>query len=459
MKMISHIEDTIAAIATAKGEAGIGVIRVSGNLAFEILAKLCRLKSLDSWEARKLYFKKLYSHSQEILDQVLCFKMIAPSSFTGEDVVEIQAHGGSLILEIILEQILEYGARLAEPGEFTFRAYWNEKIDLNQAEAIGDVIHAKSELALKQAKWQLDGRLSQKVDQMRDQLLHVQSRVELSLDFSEEDVEFLDLQSLLKFIDPILKELKAWQDSFQLGNFLKEGLRLVLLGKPNAGKSSLFNLMLHTDKAIIDAEAGTTRDLLEGQFTYRGAYFQIFDTAGLRQSEGRIEQEGIRRAKAKIQEADCLLCVLDPAQGLQLEKEFLESDKAKILILNKMDLAQNQKLLRELNKKFSDFNVQAMSALKGEGAYDLKEKVFQVLKLTHLSQSDMSFSLNQRHRQSIEDANFFLCRARENLRANLHLDCVAQDIRETCEALSHITGQIDNEDVLSKIFSEFCIGK
>jgi len=460
MKMLTKREDTIAAIATPAGNGGIGVVRLSGPKAFTILqALLPNPQASLTWEARKLYFTSLADpHSRETIDTGLVCKMFRPHSYTGEDVVELYGHGGKLVMERLLQCVLAGGARLAEPGEYTFRAYLNGKMDLSQAEAVADVIHASSEAALKGAHRQLQGRLAEQVHKLREKILFLMSRVEATLDFPEEDISFLGLREISAKLDEIRQVQQAWLEKFCVGKSLREGIKVVLLGAPNVGKSSLINQFLGEDRAIVHESPGTTRDVVEGSCLYRGVWMQFFDTAGIRASGDPVEQEGIRRTLKTAATADITLLLIDA--GAPATEIHDELKRPTLAVVNKIDLNPNLGLIQELqnNKRFQ--GVYPISALNGTGVQELKASIFNVLGIDNLLNLEQeNWISNTRHRECVEKSLEFLNHASLSLQQRMPLECVAEDLKQAAEHLSQITGGISNEEVLTKIFQDFCVGK
>ncbi|MCB1215085.1 MAG: tRNA uridine-5-carboxymethylaminomethyl(34) synthesis GTPase MnmE, partial [Deltaproteobacteria bacterium] len=383
--MPSHLfqKDTIAAIATPPGLGAIGVLRLSGAQAPKIVELLWQGKtSLDKFQSHQMYFGTLKDQQgKEEIDQALAVWMKAPHSYTGEEVLELQVHGGPLILNKLLQACLSLGARVAEPGEFTRRAFFNGKLDLLQAEAVGQMIHAKSELALRNAKRQLEGRISQEVLSLRQDLIELLARMEAAVDFPEEDIELIQPRETLEEIKKLQSCLETWLKKFELGRLMHEGVKVALLGRPNVGKSSLLNALVGEDKAIVFDQPGTTRDVVEAHWTYQGLDFVLLDTAGIRQSEEAIEKEGIRRSQRAAQGADFILWVLDGSQEFNHEEEALlkELQVPTLVVANKKDLGiclkkfpQALSLPKTLKEPWY-----FLSAKSGEGVEDLKKGLWE----------------------------------------------------------------------------------
>jgi tRNA modification GTPase len=334
------LKETIAAVATAPGEGGIAVIRISGKEALPIAAKVYE-GPLQSYASHTVHYGKILNASKEMIDEVLCIVMKGPRSYTGEDTVEIHCHGGSLVTRKVLDAILQAGAHAALPGEFTYQAYMNKKIDLAQAEAVQELIAAKNELALSAAEQQLQGSLSKKISSFQQELLDTAAILEAWVDFPEEGLEFATLDEVIASLEVTYSKMTELSDSFHEGKVIHEGLTLCLAGSPNVGKSSLMNALLGKERAIVTAIPGTTRDVLEGELRLSGLHFKLFDTAGIRQTEEIVEQEGIRRSKETMSKADIVLLVIDSQCGVTPEDAALitqaPSEKT-ILVWNKVDL-------------------------------------------------------------------------------------------------------------------------
>lgn len=457
--------DTIVAIATAPGEGGIGILRLSGPRAAEALFDFWKGRiSVDQMQSHRLYLGKLFHpQSHEILDEAMAVRMRAPHSYTGEEIVEIHSHGGPLLLNEILNLLLKSGLRLAEPGEFTRRAYLNGKLDLLQAEAVAELIAAKSEAALHNARAQLEGRLSSQIKPLRERLLTLLSRVEAAIDFPEEDIEILQLAQTQKEIGSIYQTLQSWKEKFNLGRLAREGIRIALIGRPNVGKSSLLNALLREDKAIVHHSPGTTRDVVEGWTSWQGYAFQLFDTAGIREGQEEIEREGIKRSKKIALQADIVLCLIDASAELHEEDRLvLEDLKGRVLLVaNKTDLGirtrafpENWQLSPEILRKEWLF----ISARCGEGLDKIREAIVEELGLEDAGRSE-AFLNNARHYQALLKASSALQRAEQALQNRLPAECAAADLREAADVLASLLGQISTEDILDKLFSDFCIGK
>ena len=451
---------SIVAIATPAGEGGIGVLRLSGPKAPEAAQRLWRGRpELDEMETHRLYLGPLVDpETGRQLDRVLLARMRAPSSYTGEEVVEIQAHGGPLLLASILECLLRAGLRPAEPGEFTRRAFLNGKLDLLQAEAVAELIHAKGEAALTNAQGQLTGRLSAQVEGMRQALIRSLAQLEAAIDFPEEDLEFISNQGLAAQLADLETQLRGWLEKFQAGRLLREGLRLAFVGRPNVGKSSLLNRLLNEERAIVHAQPGTTRDVIEGWAEWEGVPVQLFDTAGIREAAEEVEQEGIRRSRLAAERADLVLWVLDASTPLtEADREIAGSLPGKVLrVLNKIDLGPPAWPESALPAGPAVIRV---SARNGEGLNILKATILESMGLEALRQREFAFLNNARHREALHRALEALARARQALAARRPLELAAADLRESTQAMEVLLGRVHSEDILGEIFSHFCVGK
>jgi tRNA modification GTPase len=457
-----YIEDTITALATPVGEGAIGVIRISGVDAIEILSKIFKgSTSVEKFQSHKLYFGKIINpENQEIKDEVLVVSMKAPQSFTGEDIVEIHAHGGSFSLNQVLKLITNHGARLAEAGEFSKRAYLNGKIDLTQAEAIADLIHAKNEWAVKNALSQLDGSLSKIISNLREKLLHLIARIELGFDFIEEDVTLFENSEVLQLLNNIQNEILELTDSFQTGKIYKDGLKIALIGKPNVGKSSLLNLLLKQEKAIVHDQAGTTRDIVEGERYIHGIQTQFFDTAGIRSSDDEIEVRGIQKSKEIIKKADLTLAILDQSRPLDDEDNHileLLDDKKTILVINKTDLKPNWD---QADPKLPQLDKIEISVKNNQGIEALKDQIFSKTIHQELKQENNYVLNNVRYKQNLDNVVLNIKDIIQKIENHLiSEEILAFELKSIIQLLENIIGKMDSEDILDEIFSNFCIGK
>ena len=450
--------DTIAAISTPQGQGAIGIVRVSGPRAREILKSIFAPKNKSSLRPHRL-IRGSIQDGKEILDDVLVALMPEKKSYTGEDLVEIQGHGSSFILSEILNLVVQKGARLAKPGEFTFRAFMNGKLDLAQAEAVIDLMGAKSRKALQICHQHLEGRFSKEILEIREGLLELLVHTEASLDFSTEDIGVFSSHSMLEKLKPIQRKINALLKTYDQGKFHLEGVRVAIVGRPNVGKSSLLNALLQYERAIVTEEAGTTRDALEESITYRGVELRIIDTAGIRQTSHAIEKIGIQRSVEKIKEADIVLVVLDASQEPHTEDfEILDvvGPKKKILVLNKMDLGLKINTEKILNKFLAPYVF--ISALQRRGTEELLDVLYQEVIQGDLNSENILLTKLQ-HKDSLEKSLQYICEYERGLVEKRSLEFLAVDLRSAIEELEMIIGKISLEDVYDRIFSSFCIGK
>lgn len=474
---MNHPEDTIVAISTPIGEGGIGIVRLSGKDAVPIADKV-----FFSPKGRKLRDAKSHSvvygfvidpAKNERIDEVIATIMKAPKTYTREDVVEINCHGGMLALRTTLQLLLREGARLAEPGEFTKRAFLNGRIDLSQAEAVIDVIRAKTEQAERLALRQLEGRLSAKITDMRDKVTELCMHIEAYIDFPEDEIEVIEKGDLLDSMRSIGSELLSISKRYDEGRFFREGVSTAIVGKPNVGKSSLLNSLLQKDRAIVTEMPGTTRDVIEDYLNINGLPLRIMDTAGIRETHDLAEIEGVRRSLKAIEGADIVLAVLDASRPFDdADKEVIEKAKEKraVIVINKSDIVKirdTSHIFENIRRKVDinmgcvpNFPIVRVSALKGDGIDDLKDAIYSLcITAGKASDAEDIIITNLRHRQSIDRALKSLKDAEDALKRNEPLEVVAFFLRESLDSLGEIIGAVTTEDILNKIFSEFCIGK
>ncbi|MEO2152950.1 MAG: tRNA uridine-5-carboxymethylaminomethyl(34) synthesis GTPase MnmE [Aquificota bacterium] len=453
--------DTIAAIATPYGESAIGIVRLSGDKTVEILKKIFKTRS-KNLKPRYAHYGLVVDKEGQPIDEAVVIYYKAPHSYTGEDMAEINLHGNPLILKKVLNLLLESGARLAEPGEFTKRAFLNGKLDLTQAEAVAELIGAKTELARKLALNQLQGALSREIKPLREELLMLLALVESSIEFEEEDIPTIEKDELQRRLEKILKQVNKLLQTAATGKALRQGIKLAIVGKPNVGKSSLFNRLLGSERAIVTDIAGTTRDYIEETINIKGIPISLIDTAGIRETADVVEKIGVQRSLQKLKEADLIIIVLD-ASNPDLEEEDLklinlvkETKKPLLVVLNKID--KGQKLD---TKKIPIPNVEVVkvSAKTGEGIEELKEKILQKVGVQTAEGGNIYISV--RHEQLLKKAKKALENALTYLREGEFYspEILMLDLREAAEALGEILGEITTEDILGQIFSTFCIGK
>ena len=464
MASLNALDDTIMALATASGAGAIAVIRMSGKDAFAIAEKVFRSKGgkkVSEADSHTILFGDILDDS-EVVDEVLLSVFKNPKSFTGEDSVEISCHGSVFIQKQILNLLSKNGCRMAKPGEYTMRAFLNRKMDLSQAEAVADLIASSSEAAHKVAMDQMRGGFSAELTVLREELTHFASLMELELDFAEEDVEFADRTEMTNLINRINTKIDQLIGSFELGNVIKEGIQVAIIGEPNAGKSTLLNALLNEERAIVSDIAGTTRDTVEDEMVIEGIRYRFIDTAGIRKTEDTIESLGIERTMKKAEQADVVMFLFDassytPTQ-LQSEISELKSNRENlkdrlILVANKTD-----KTSENVNEKFSDFDVVSISAKEKSAIEDLKLRLTEFVNLSALKE-DQTIVTNTRHIEALRNAKSSLIEVLTGFKNQVPGDLVAIDIRKSLFHLGEITGEITTDDLLGNIFSKFCIGK
>ncbi|WP_425449233.1 tRNA uridine-5-carboxymethylaminomethyl(34) synthesis GTPase MnmE [Dethiothermospora halolimnae] len=457
--------DTIAAIATAPGEAGIGIVRISGDRALDISDKIFkseRISSLTKEEERKLVYGHIINpKDKKIIDEVLIVYMKGPNTYTKEDVVEINCHGGIVPVRRILELVLENGARMAEAGEFTKRAFLNGRIDLAQAEAVMDLISAKTDSGFDVSLNQLEGSLSKKVKDLREKLLSMLAQIEASIDFPEHDVEDSTYRKLMDGGKEVYQEIDGLLDTVYTGRILKEGLKTVILGKPNVGKSSLMNALLRENRAIVTDVPGTTRDVIEEYINIKGIPLKIIDTAGIRETNDVVEKIGVDRAKELINMSDLTITVFDASRELSdedLEIIKLIENKKSIILLNKTDL-DNKIDKKDISKHIPDKKIINTSVIKGDGVDILEDTLKDMFFTGEVKINDNIIVNNVRHRNQLLKAKKDIEDAIEAIKAGLPIDLFEVDIKNCWENLGEITGDTVGEDIIEKIFKDFCIGK
>ena len=455
--------DTICAIATALGEGGISIIRISGDKALDIADKIFKAKNNFDIKNMKSYTMK-YGYicdinTGDVIDEVIISFMKGPRSFTAEDVIEINCHGGVISTNKVLETVIKAGARLADPGEFTKRAFLNGRIDLSQAEAVIDIIKAKTDLAMKSAVMQSTGHLSKEINRLAEYMLNVLALVEFAVDFTEDDEE-IDPSIPLKVQDSLQKgidEMKTLLKAADEGKLIREGLSLAIVGKPNVGKSSLLNSLLREKRAIVTDIAGTTRDIIEEYINLDGIPVKIIDTAGIRDTEDVVVRIGVERSREKLEQADLVLLVLDSSREIENEdKEIIESikDKKSIVILNKIDL--EQKIDTSILDNFE--NIIKISAKEEIGLDELKASVKELFFSGKIDTESLIIS-NSRHKQALYRALENAEIALDRVKKNEYLDLISIYVTSALKALGEITGTEIQEDLVNKIFGDFCVGK
>jgi tRNA modification GTPase len=453
--------DTIAALSSAPGMSAVALVRVSGPEAISLVTRCFQGKVLTEVPSHKAVFGRLMQ-GEKVLDEVLVTVFRAPHSFTGEDVVEIGCHGSVYIIEQVLTLLVQLGARLAEPGEFTMRGFRNQKFDLLKAEAIADLIHAESSLAHAAAMNMLKGGLSSDLKTIRTALIDFASLIELELDFSEEDVEFASRESLLSQVEQTLTFLEPILDTYQYGNAIKRGIPVVIAGKPNAGKSTLLNRLLQEEKAIVSSIPGTTRDVIEDTIHIEGIQFRFIDTAGLRVAGDLVEQIGISRARERIKTAQLVLYLFDASafseSYWQHELVEIESLDNKILLVgNKIDKASDDQL-KAIAVQAGSLPFVLISAEKNIGLEALQKALLKHSGIEKVNPNNIILT-NLRHYESLKKVVQQLEKVKHSLQSHISTDLLAEDLRSCIFHFGEVTGEITNDDILGNIFSKFCIGK
>ncbi|MBI4041733.1 MAG: tRNA uridine-5-carboxymethylaminomethyl(34) synthesis GTPase MnmE [Deltaproteobacteria bacterium] len=458
--MLPNLKDTIAAIATPSGQGAVGIVRLSGPESLPIARKIFRPQRKEVvFESHKMIYGKIYD-DMRLIDEVLVCYMAPPNSFTGEAVVEIFGHGGTFVMSQLLAVALKGGARLACPGEFSYRAVLYGKIDLTQAEAIADVIEAKNNQALSVAQNNLNGLFSKEVKALREKLVEMLAHMEAEIDFSTEEIEEETLSVRKQKLSEIVKRISDMLKAYQLGQRLYHGVTVVICGRPNVGKSSLLNAILKRDRAIVSDCPGTTRDTLEETIHYRGISVSFIDTAGIRETHSKLEQIGVSLAYEKLKYADLKLLVLDSSQSLTQEDLRLCEEMASpqtIFVQNKSDLNQHS-LFQVALKPFSSIKRIPICALKREGIDTLLNMIYEQIIEKEL-ETDTIFLMKERHRLGLEQAIQSLSACEKGMEAHLSMEFLTVDLKKAIESLETVVGRVTEEDIYDKIFSTFCIGK
>jgi tRNA modification GTPase len=466
---MKQVDDTIAAIATPIGVGGIAVIRVSGRTAIEVVAESFRGKSkLTAARSHTVHHGTFVGSDGGLIDEVVVTVFRAPTSYTGEDVVEISCHGGIFVTRELLNAVIATGARHAEPGEFTKRAFLNGRIDLSQAEAVADLIQARSATAHRSSIDQLSGNLGRRLKEMSEEVKKVCGLVELELDFAEEGIELISKESVEDEISRLARETRELAQTFRYGRFYRNGVRVVLIGRPNVGKSSILNAVLMDDRAIVTDIPGTTRDVIEESISIRGMLFRLIDTAGIRETNDIIETEGVRRSKAQIRQADICAYVVDSSEvDSSLDVEFIREvretlgarDKKSIIIYNKIDLLDDFQLTQFSRRIDSSISTAYVSAHTGKGIGGLKQALFDICEATPLAAGQDTVVTSERHFDLLNRSSELLEMALGTLRSGGGGEKVALDLRKGLGSIGEITGEVTTEDILNEVFSKFCIGK
>ena len=452
---------TIAAISTSPGVGGIGIVRLSGENTFKVIEKIFKPLKKQTIKGYTMQYGHIIDKNNNIIDEVLVSYFIKPKSYTTEDMCEINSHGNNIILKQILELCIENGAVLAMPGEFTQRAFLNGRIDLTQAESVIDLINAKSEKEKESAIHQLEGYLSLEIEKIKRVILDITADIEASIDYPEYDIEEKTNETIINETQKIVDMLKKLENSFEKGKILRDGVDVAIIGKPNAGKSSLLNAILKEERAIVTNIEGTTRDTIEEYITLEGVLFKIIDTAGIRESDDEIEKIGIDKSKKALEKADIVIAIFDSTQELNKEdKEILEFIKNKnaIILLNKIDLKDNKlknnKQILSLNKPIIE-----ISAQKRDGIEELYDQMINIFKINEINTENSTIITNVRHKNAIVCAEENLNKIKEVLNNGMPTDIVSIYLKNAIEELNKITGENVTEDIINEIFSKFCLGK
>ena len=453
---------TIAAISTAPGNAGIGIIRLSGDDCFKILQKIFKPKNKGEIKGYTIKYGNIVkSENDEIIDEVLVSYFVAPKSYTKENMCEINSHGGIVVENQILEECLKNGAVLAEPGEFTKRAFMNGRIDLSQAEAVIDIINSKTEKEMMVAQRHLEGSLSKKIKDIQGEILNLMADIEASIDYPEYDIEETTNKKINNTLNSVEEKLLKLKNSFENGKILKEGIKTAIIGKPNVGKSSLLNLILGENRAIVSDIEGTTRDTIEEYINIKGIPLKIVDTAGIRKTNDEVEKIGVERSINNISNAELIIALFDDSRTFddqdQKILDLIEGKKT-IILINNIDLGKNLIKENEKLKKFKN-NIIEFSTINETGLDKLYNKIEELFKLNELDCENTEIITNNRHKQQILYALEDVAKGRESLETHMPVDITAICLKDILERLAEITGENVSEDIINEIFKKFCLGK
>lgn len=457
------MKETIAAISTATGEAGIGIVRMSGEDSVRIADKVFRhigQKNLTEIKNRMMSYGHIIDENGKVIDEVLIVKMMAPNTYTRENMVEIYTHGGIISVRRVLNLLLDNGARIAEAGEFTKRAFLNGRLDLSQAEAVIDIIKAKTDESFDQSIKQLEGSLTGIITEISDEVTKMMGIIIANIDFPEDDVEEYQYETLLNDANKVKENINTLIEGSNRGRLLRDGINTVILGKPNVGKSSLLNAMLRYEKAIVTDIPGTTRDIIEDYVNLDGILLKITDTAGIRETEDKVEAIGVSRAVKSIEGADLIIAIFDGSEKFdENDEEILKllEGKKSIVLVNKADL-ESKNSEDELKSFFGNRDYMNVSIKKGT-ILDIENKIKDMFFSGNLKAKEEFYINNLRHVRALKEAVKFIDSAIEGLETREFLDCIEVDLRGALDELGNITGETTTEDILDKVFSEFCIGK
>ena len=457
--------DTIAAISTAPGEGAIGIVRISGDLAISIASSIyqCGTKQLEEQKTHTIHYGHIVDpKSGEVYDEIMVSVLRAPKTFTREDIVEINCHGGIVAINRVLQLVLRMGARLAEPGEFTKRAFLNGRIDLSQAEAVMDLIRAKTDKSMQLAMRQLDGQLSHLIQNLRQEILNTLAQVEVNIDYPEyDDVEEMTLQLLREKTQQVLQGIRALLNTASQGKILRDGLKTAIVGRPNVGKSSLLNVLLREEKAIVTDIAGTTRDTIEEYVNVRGVPLQLIDTAGIRETDDVVEKIGVERSRKALKEADFVLLLLNQSETLQEEDiRLLETTKGmkRIILFNKTDLPSKLST-EDIAPYAQEEEIVTTSMLNKEGIDQLEEKIAGYFFQGQMNERDATYLSNTRHIALLEKAEQALVEVQNGIEMEMPVDLIQIDFTRAWDLLGEITGDSVQDELLTQLFSQFCLGK
>ncbi len=451
------LDDTIVAISTAVSGDAISIVRITGKDAIEIASKLYKGKDLNAVESHTINYGKIVSLNGNVIDEVLVSVMKAPKTYTGETVVEVNCHGGALTTQKVLKEFLNVGARLAEPGEFTKRAFLNGKLDLTQAESVMDVIESKTDTALTIALSGLGGNIGNKIRELREKLINVIAQIEVSIDYPEyDDVDEFLSETIANVSLSVLDDILVLISNANTGQLIKNGIKTAIVGRPNVGKSSLLNAMLNEEKAIVTNIAGTTRDVVEGHINIGGIHLNLFDTAGIRETKDVVEKIGIEKSRKVIEEAELVLLLLDSSSKLEKEdKELLEitKDKPRLVILNKVDLAKKL----EYNK--DECTVEISLANEPTNLNNMYEKIKEIFSLNEINVGTNTYVTNARQVSLLQLAESSLLEVVNGINLGISIDLIGVDLTATYKHLGEIIGENEEDDLINSLFSKFCLGK
>ena len=460
------MSETICAISTALGEGAIGIVRLSGDEAFSIAEKIVRLpkgKTVESLASHTINYGNVVDPiTNEKIEEIMLVKMVGPRTYTTEDVIEINCHGGIITIQKVLALCLEHGARMAEPGEFTKRAFLNGRIDLSQAEAVMDLIRAKTDKSMQLAMRQLDGQLSHLIQNLRQEILNTLAQVEVNIDYPEyDDVEEMTLQLLREKTQQVLQGIRALLNTASQGKILRDGLKTAIVGRPNVGKSSLLNVLLREEKAIVTDIAGTTRDTIEEYVNVRGVPLQLIDTAGIRETDDIVEKIGVERSRKALNEADFVLLLLNQSEILQEEDiRLLETTKGmkRIILFNKTDLPSKLST-EDIAPYAKEEEIVTTSMLNKEGIDQLEEKIAGYFFQGQMNERDATYLSNTRHIALLEKAEQALVEVQNGIEMEMPVDLIQIDFTRAWDLLGEITGDSVQDELLTQLFSQFCLGK